>query len=472
MSEYSPFDKHLKDLAPGDLRILREVHEGWYVEYKSQPMNARAFAKAVSAFANTYGGWLFIGIEEKSKDESVAHNFPGIAEVDVDSVLQRFQQAVADHLNPVPFFEICMLRGPCREIGLTNGHSIVVVNTPSSHTAPHIHSDGRIYRRVADGSEPKPETDRYLLDQLWRRGDSIREATRKWVEGDPEFSQAEEHNPYIRLLLCVDPWRQRVPWLDVWHEEIRNILINTEENAPSVAFDVVHTTAEGIMARQVGGNDPHAFGLTWRMQRDMLCEVVFPIRLYRLASLTDLSKLLIELDGYAHGEDFLDILKNQKHIHAKIADLNFLMNLLVASISKYRRFLDMANLEKEFYFKSRLLNVWRVSPFVDEETILGEFQKFGIPVISDNVITMPIGSEPETFTRVEEYKSDDLSCKEFIRSRVQATVIFVRIAAAFGIPMLIQKEDGMKMVNPTDLEAAGGRATIVQENRTKRECPR
>lgn len=472
MSEYSPFNKQLKDLDPKDLGVLRKVNEGWYVEYKSQPMNARAFAKAVSAFANTYGGWLFIGIEEKSKEEPVARNFPGIAEGDVDSMLQRLQQAAADHLNPAPFFETCILRGPCREIGLNDGCSVVVVNIPLSLTAPHIHSDGRIYRRVADGSEPKPETDRFLLDQLWRRADRIHEFIREWIEDDPEFSPSEKDVSYVRLLLCTDPWLQRIPWLSVWHEEIRNILTSTEENAPSVAFDVVHTTAEGIMARQVGRNDPHMYGLTWRMRRDMLCEVVFPMTIHRLAGFLDSPGQLVELSEYEYGKDFLNILKDQKLTHARIVDLNLLMNLLIASVSKYRLFLKMANWKKEFYFNYKLLNVRRTSPFIDEKTIMNEFRKFGVPMIFDNVVTMPGGDKPGTFISVVEYEPDNPNCKEFTRSRSQATAIFVRMAYAFGIPLLIQEEGGMKVVSPADLEAAGGRAIIVQENREKRRHSR
>ena len=57
MKAYSPFDKALKDLLAADLANLKIVNEGWYVEYKSELVNARALAKAVSAFANTYGGW-------------------------------------------------------------------------------------------------------------------------------------------------------------------------------------------------------------------------------------------------------------------------------------------------------------------------------------------------------------------------------------------------------------------------------
>ena len=69
MQQYSPFDKRIADLQPNDRAVLKSVSEGWYVDYKSRLIDARAMAKALSAIPNTYGGWLFIGVGEHSKDE-------------------------------------------------------------------------------------------------------------------------------------------------------------------------------------------------------------------------------------------------------------------------------------------------------------------------------------------------------------------------------------------------------------------
>ena len=67
MSQYSPFDKSITDLQPSDLAVLKFVSEGWYVDYKRDLIDSGGMAKALSAFANTYGGWLFFGVSELSK---------------------------------------------------------------------------------------------------------------------------------------------------------------------------------------------------------------------------------------------------------------------------------------------------------------------------------------------------------------------------------------------------------------------
>lgn len=113
--DYNPFVKSFDEIHPSDLEILFSVAEGWYVEYKQE--DAGAVAKSVTAFANTYGGWLFFGIAEKSKDDAVAGAFPGIACEDADGVLQRIRQAVAAHAQPYPYFTVKALKGPVEAIG-------------------------------------------------------------------------------------------------------------------------------------------------------------------------------------------------------------------------------------------------------------------------------------------------------------------------------------------------------------------
>ena len=468
MTAYSPFDKDIRDLEANDLQVLKCVREGWFVEYKRELVNARALAKAVSAFANTYGGWLFIGIDQKDTTDPVAGDFPGIFETEIDAALQSLRQSMATLLHPEPFFESRVIYGPCTTIGLDQGTVVLAIQIPQSHTAPHVHSDGRIYRRVADGSEPKPETDRFMLDQLWKRGEPIQKKIRKWIKHDPDFSKSEEDIPYVRLLLCPDPWMQRYPWLSTMFCDIRDILVNLEENRPSVSFDVVHTTSGGIIARQVNHNDPWLHGLTWRMSRDLLCEFIFPLNIYVLNDSSDLSRLLENFNGYEYGEYFVDIMKDQKRTNARVVDLNFMMNLLTACVSKYQRFLNMVNWSKEFYFKARILNAWRVSPFVDNKLILDDFKKFGIPMMPEQLITVPSGEDPGTFYLVKEFEGiDSEEYQDPIQCRFQALTTFIKIAEAFGVSVIFRRDEDMNVVDMMELEKAGDRAMIVQNKKIK-----
>ena len=89
---YTPFDVDLQEINETHLAELREVAEGWYVEYKSEVPNPRVLAKSLSSFANRHWGWLFFGIQEDSADNTAA-SYPGIPDAEVASTVQRIRDA-------------------------------------------------------------------------------------------------------------------------------------------------------------------------------------------------------------------------------------------------------------------------------------------------------------------------------------------------------------------------------------------
>lgn len=72
-----------------------------------------------------------------------------------------------------------------------------MAQVPWGPEAPYIHKDGRIYRRVGDGSETRPENDRFILDQLWSRSVKITREYAGWIGRELETSEAEEHAAYV-----------------------------------------------------------------------------------------------------------------------------------------------------------------------------------------------------------------------------------------------------------------------------------
>ena len=462
---YSPFDKDIDDLLPEDLEILKTVNEGWYVEYKRELVSAAALAKAISAFANTYGGWLFLGVQEQGKALSTAGGFSGIIDESVDTALQRLRQSSTDILNPTPFFRTKVLRGPCSQINLPEAVSVLAVEIPQSDTAPHVHKDGRIYRRVADSSEPKHETDRFVLDQLWRRADPVRNFTREWIERDPEFSNSEKHTPYLRLLLCVDPWQQRDPWLKAPVSEIAKIFKGNDTSISSIPFDTVYTTSEGIIARQVLGNNPHNMSLTWKLRRNLACDVIVPLPLYDLG---DPDNLFGELDGYLHTERFIRMLAGQGtgYTQPRIVDLNILMQILIGIASKYGIFLELASVLRTFCCKARVLNAWRMVPFIDVSSIQDKYDTYGLPLIMDSTITVPNGLDPGSFAKIDDLDRAESDCRRMDVSIAQGILIFIRVAEAFGVPILLGDEFDVEDADLyQEIYNAGSRAMTVQENR-------
>lgn len=429
MNSYSPFDRRMDDLQPEDLGALRHAEEGWYIEYKSELSKASAIAKSIGAFANTHGGWLFYGVAEKSKDESVAGAFPGIAVAELDAALQRIRQAVAGQLAPAAHYSCKVLRGPCESIGLPPDRAVICVHVPWSASAPHVHKTGQIYRRVADGSEPVPEDDRFMLDQLFRRGDTLHEKYRDWIEKDPELSEGETEQPYLRLFFVADLWRDRQPRLEIDVERLRKIMDTGNGVVSCLPFNTVYTSHEGFVGRQLrNGNDPFYLGATWRLRRNLSSEIILPLI---VTSGEEVGGLASELSRYAHKHRFVELLKRDGHVRPRIIDLNALFNSIVGLVETQRRILDAAGWTHGFHMKARLINVWRTVPFLDIPFVLDQFEEHGVPMCFDRKATMPVGTTPRSFFPVPTL--DDPS-EERISILVQSLSIFAFIARAFGVP--------------------------------------
>lgn len=434
MQIYSPFQTSFDDIEAHHLGVLRTVSEGWYVEYKREVPSASSIAKSISAFANTYGGWLFYGIEEQSKADNVAGTFTGIPSGDIDGSLQRIQQAISVQLQPSPYYEARVLYGPDGNTGLAAGKAIICIRVMQGKDAPYVHKDGRIYRRVADGSDPKSETDRFLLGELWKRRDSVVERYREWVvHQDPEFSTAEEEMPYLRVMLVADLWRDRDLWHDFSVEEIRSIFIGTPPGVSSVPFENIHTSADGFVCRQMRGMNPAELGLVWKVRPDLRSDILLPLTLIE----RDIDELELALAGYEQAGRFVRLLRQYRYEEPRIIDLNLLFGLLLGIARIHLELYERAAWRGQTYMKFKLLNSWRTVPFVDLDSIVEHEERHGLAMNLDSSVLILPGHHPDSFAEME--FPDDLG--GLTREFLYAARMFSIVARGFGLPEFLTYED-------------------------------
>jgi Putative DNA-binding domain len=179
---------------------LRDVSEGWFVDYKSGPLSAKDLGKHLSAFANQFGGWLFVGISEGPNKNLKAEAFPGIPSSDVPAVLALIREGASAHVSPILYFEYRTVDGPIDAIGLAAGRSIIVVLIPEAPNPPIVHSSGRIYRRIGDSSDPRPETDRAVLDAMWRKSPDMDARLRDFVSKSTDASTDQPAFCFVYLM--------------------------------------------------------------------------------------------------------------------------------------------------------------------------------------------------------------------------------------------------------------------------------
>ena len=188
---YTPFDVDLYDVTANHLSGLRNVAEGWFVEYKSEVPKPRELARILASFANRHGGWLFLGIQENSRDNTAA-SFSGIRNTDVPDTVEQLRNAAKDLIQPNALFFHRTLKGPLPEIALPSERSIVIARIPEGASPPYVHNDGRVYIRTGDSSSPVVANDRATLELLHRKAEDKKAMLEDLIYRSPVVSEARK----------------------------------------------------------------------------------------------------------------------------------------------------------------------------------------------------------------------------------------------------------------------------------------
>jgi hypothetical protein len=124
-----------ENLSEGDLQELvgTPVPEGLRVEYKREPYgntdaDKREALKDVSAFANSHGGHLIIGIDAQG---GVPVSVQGVQGLNADDEILRMEQLIRSGIEP----RIMNVRS--RAVRLGNGNVALVLRVPRSWNVPH-----------------------------------------------------------------------------------------------------------------------------------------------------------------------------------------------------------------------------------------------------------------------------------------------------------------------------------------------
>lgn len=464
MQSYSPFDKPLGDITAADLNALKSTPEGWYIEYKSQFPDGASVAKSLSAFANSYGGWLFYGIQESADKSRCAGLFPGIPADQLPLYEQKLRQAASGQVSPAPYFETRVVKGPDDAIGLTADRGILVVYIPSGKNAPYVHSSGRIYRRIADSSDPVAETDRHFLDLLWTRGKESRRAFSKFVRRKPEISESESSVSFVRVLLFPDPWRERAIRSHMDFSTFAEIM--KKQDLP---FDNVFTSSSGYIARQTARNDPNNLVLTWRYYFDCTSEVFIPMNSFQFR---DIEKARDFLGGYEHADAFVNFCTTAGFTHGTILDLSILLLALTAISKRRLELYQQGGFFDGDFFKAHLHGMWRKIPFIDVIEMISFITEYGIPVVQHDRTFAPAGDQPDTCFKFQPRQLRDLTDLDLgAAGFYDGCHMLAFVCQALGIPSQVLGVDQQETTGGPHVLARmielGSRAQQVARNRTQ-----
>lgn len=418
VQRFSPFRRSLHELTGDDLSVLYDVAEGWYVEYKSQRITVNRLAKSLSAFANQYGGWLVLGAQENSDTHTVEF-FPGVNVADVEAFFIDLRNAAKDRINPEVYFRAHVIHGPWPSIDLQQNRSVVVVFVPPGPETPYLHNDGRVYRRIADASDPQSESDQTILERLWRRGRDRQQALEHFVKRLPITSEAESEQCRIHILLFSDPYEIQGHHFRGGIKEFREIM--RDDPFP---FDNFFTYNRGFVARQLTGNDPYERGLTWEF--DCKCHSFMTLPINHFAPPRDRNLLL-----YDRGGSFAQQLDTIELENGRILDLNMVFDGFNAIIQRHRALTAESEIQGPFYGKAHIENAWRTIPFLDADVYIDHMREFGVPVVQADSALAPSGTKLESFVILPERDYKSLTTEECLSDAVRFSA---RVLPALGVP--------------------------------------
>lgn len=155
---------------------LKEIDEGHHIEYKRllEDGGKAQLAKEIASFANCEGGWLIVGIEDKTRE---------VCPVEKIDYSQKIGKIVC-RVTPIPEFET-------KFIVLPNDSSkgILLIYVYEGRNAPYI-CEGGIYIRSGSSKEPIKAAERGNIEYLQERSNGYQKQLENFFHRDIYLGEA------------------------------------------------------------------------------------------------------------------------------------------------------------------------------------------------------------------------------------------------------------------------------------------
>jgi len=384
---YNPFPKAIgSTLDETDLHILVSdgVAEGYTVEYKAQLPSTTKIAKSIASFANTFGGWYIVGVE--TDEHNVAKAVTGIDPTEQGDPTAVVRDAVRHRIDPVPTFHIQVVR-------LSSGRLVLVAYIPQEQTTPFITSDGRIYRRTHDSSEPIQETNRYAIDQLVSRGRESEQAFSRWAQDNRTFSKAEKHG-WVKIFLSPTPLGA-VQKLDVTEQATMSALIERSRAPVKFRFPVESigisgnvvlnhglTTPTSLILRSVLAGSEAFSSITIELDENGRCRIFIPtyfesaVEVAKGLESPDVCELMLQWSRGTGPEP-------------KFFDLGQTWLAAANLVNFYFEWLGPQPVQSGFEYAIEVDETWRAVGVCDHKAWAAHVAAFGMPVLLVDTLRFP-----------------------------------------------------------------------------------
>lgn len=154
--------------------------ETFFFEFKKDDVKPEKIIEEISAFANTYGGYVLLGIDD---DKSISGCQKWTEE--------RIHTTIHDCITPTPTFDVKRMK--------SKDKTILIIKVEEGSIPPYITNKGKIYERLSSGSYVVKTSDK--LSQMYHK----HEEQLKRVEKKLSITKLiDGHNTPENVFGCVD----------------------------------------------------------------------------------------------------------------------------------------------------------------------------------------------------------------------------------------------------------------------------
>lgn len=425
MIMFNPFDKDIEHIESNDLAKLIEnsVREGMYIEYKRTFISSKKISYSVASFANSEGGWFFIGIQDDETNS--ASDICGFELSDNPQPIEKIRDIIKSNISPIPHFITKLLK-------ISSDKYVLIVKIEKGYQTPYTTKDGRIYRRVAEGSDPIPENDRYSLQKLFERNEEFNQKIELFSANVFTMSklQEEERQLFVEAYFYVHPFHsfsfEKFYEKDFFYElyEFFNTPLPfiAEPMTANILYNNIQSSKESYILRSFSAEEKIIdITLTVELFENGNCKLLIPINEYFLENLKTLPDRYIGSDALKYV--FEKIRHNSIH-YIKLIDGHELFTTLSILFNQYFQLLKKHNFVDEIHGRIRLENARRKCVFYNTKEYLEYIQKYNLPISQKSKIEIPEFHGGKTFL---------FNCEEKIEYLLVQTII-----ESLGIPQQCQ----------------------------------
>lgn len=208
-------------LDPKDVEAVLmdpSTDESFYFEFKDDRVATKKLMEEISAFANTFGGYIFLGVsDDKQVQGCTVWNE------------QKIHTTIHDSITPTPSFDVRKF--------VINEKSIYVIKIDEGAEPPYITSNGKIYERLSSGSFAIKNSTK--LSQIYNKREQLLAKMESKISIPPVAKNTSNIYGYIDTGFCLVTSDKQMA-IDAFNRvDLKKIAIETEEEMSSFSLSYV-----------------------------------------------------------------------------------------------------------------------------------------------------------------------------------------------------------------------------------------